>query len=271
LAITHTFVSAVADGADATLVRPSNWNADHTIAAGTITAAQLSFDVATQAELDAHAAAADPHTGYRLESADHTHASSGAQGGLIATLQESGGPTTLTLGAIPATTILARNGTNIVGLASGDQLGPPIILYQGSDATRNNNTTLLSTDLVFPGAANGIYAVALHLFYTSGTTPDIKFGMLGTATTTGSVGLQTVATTTTGLTGDVQTGRMTNFTTPGTIARGGGGALGVYCPGGGIIRMGATGGTVTLQFAQQTADASDTVFLADSHMMVWKV
>lgn len=30
-----------------------------------------------------HAAAADPHTGYRLESADHTHASSGLQAGTI--------------------------------------------------------------------------------------------------------------------------------------------------------------------------------------------
>jgi len=29
MAITHTFVSAVEDGADETLVRPSNWNADH--------------------------------------------------------------------------------------------------------------------------------------------------------------------------------------------------------------------------------------------------
>ena len=32
----------------------------------------------------AHAAAGDPHTGYRLESADHSHASSGAQAGTIA-------------------------------------------------------------------------------------------------------------------------------------------------------------------------------------------
>jgi len=29
MAITHTFVSGVEDGADETLVRPSNWNADH--------------------------------------------------------------------------------------------------------------------------------------------------------------------------------------------------------------------------------------------------
>lgn len=31
MALKHTFVSAIADGADATLVRPSNWNADHSI------------------------------------------------------------------------------------------------------------------------------------------------------------------------------------------------------------------------------------------------
>lgn len=29
--ITHTFVSAIADGADTTLVRPVNWNASHTV------------------------------------------------------------------------------------------------------------------------------------------------------------------------------------------------------------------------------------------------
>lgn len=40
-------------------------------------------DVATQAELNTHAAAADPHTGYRLESADHTHATTGLQAGTL--------------------------------------------------------------------------------------------------------------------------------------------------------------------------------------------
>lgn len=29
--VTHAFVSQIADGADATLVRPSNWNANHTV------------------------------------------------------------------------------------------------------------------------------------------------------------------------------------------------------------------------------------------------
>lgn len=38
---------------------------------------------ATDADLTAHAAAGDPHTGYRLESADHSHQSTGLQGGTI--------------------------------------------------------------------------------------------------------------------------------------------------------------------------------------------
>lgn len=32
MAITHSFVSAKSDGGDATVVRPSNWNADHVVA-----------------------------------------------------------------------------------------------------------------------------------------------------------------------------------------------------------------------------------------------
>lgn len=36
-----------------------------------------------QSDAETHAAAADPHTGYRLESADHTHASAGAQAGQL--------------------------------------------------------------------------------------------------------------------------------------------------------------------------------------------
>ena len=42
-------------------------------------------DAGTEREMGtvAHVAAADPHTGYRLESADHTHASTGLQGGAL--------------------------------------------------------------------------------------------------------------------------------------------------------------------------------------------
>lgn len=36
MGITHTFVSEIADGEDATLVRPSNWNAAHSLGAGDV-------------------------------------------------------------------------------------------------------------------------------------------------------------------------------------------------------------------------------------------
>ena len=55
--IKHAFVSGKADAADATIVRASDWNACHTIDDASISAAKLSFDPATQAELDAVAAA----------------------------------------------------------------------------------------------------------------------------------------------------------------------------------------------------------------------
>ena len=55
--VTHTFTSPKADGADATLVRPSNWNAAHTVTG-----------FATDTDLTNHAAAADPHTVYQKES-----------------------------------------------------------------------------------------------------------------------------------------------------------------------------------------------------------
>ena len=41
MAIKHPFVSAIADGADLTLQRPSDWNADHTIEDNTIANAKL--------------------------------------------------------------------------------------------------------------------------------------------------------------------------------------------------------------------------------------
>lgn len=55
MTITHAFVSGLADGSDATLVRPTNWNAAHTIANDTVTEAMLSVadnttkDVSTSA------------------------------------------------------------------------------------------------------------------------------------------------------------------------------------------------------------------------------
>ena len=47
-------------------------------------AAEATAAADTDADISTHEGLADPHTGYRLESADHTHATTGLQGGTIA-------------------------------------------------------------------------------------------------------------------------------------------------------------------------------------------
>ena len=47
MAVKHTFVSAIADGGDASLVRPSNWNASHSVDSG-----QATIPFATWKRLD---------------------------------------------------------------------------------------------------------------------------------------------------------------------------------------------------------------------------
>jgi hypothetical protein len=60
MAITHSKVSAIADGADTSLVRPSDWNDDHVVADGSLTIAATS---GLQAALDAKSATSHDHTG----------------------------------------------------------------------------------------------------------------------------------------------------------------------------------------------------------------
>jgi len=57
---------------------------DHAItAARTWTLPDVTGALALTADITTHEAAADPHTGYRLESADHSHQSTGAQAGKL--------------------------------------------------------------------------------------------------------------------------------------------------------------------------------------------
>ena len=53
MAVTHTFVSGKSDAGDATLVRPSNWNANHTLSAellGAIADKELSVGAPTSGD-----------------------------------------------------------------------------------------------------------------------------------------------------------------------------------------------------------------------------
>lgn len=66
MAVTHSKVSAVSDGADTDLVRPSDWNADHTI------------DWAEVADIAPVANAAAAGSGTEVPRSDHAHQDSAA-------------------------------------------------------------------------------------------------------------------------------------------------------------------------------------------------
>ena len=72
-----THVNDAADAHDASAISILDAAADFTATDVEGALAEL------QSDAEAHIAAGDPHTGYRLESADHTHASTGAQAGTI--------------------------------------------------------------------------------------------------------------------------------------------------------------------------------------------
>jgi hypothetical protein len=73
--------------------------------------------LATDAELASHAAAADPHTGYRLEADDHSHASTGLQGGTVAYSAITGTPAAE---RAASSTTPAAVGTAAVGVGTTD-------------------------------------------------------------------------------------------------------------------------------------------------------
>lgn len=81
-----------AGGTDAQTAKAATSNVvyDHGVAAtgvhgvaGSTVCSAATADSKDTAAIAAHNAVGDPHTGYRLESADHTHASAGMQGGVL--------------------------------------------------------------------------------------------------------------------------------------------------------------------------------------------
>ena len=107
------------------------------------------------AAITVHEAASDPHTGYRLESADHTHASSGAQGGQIAGSDLSGTPGGELGGTWASPTVDATHAgsTHGAAVATHEAAGDPHTGYRLESADHTHASTGLQAGQLDHGTA----------------------------------------------------------------------------------------------------------------------
>lgn len=140
-----------------------------------------------------------------------------------------------------------------------------------ADTTRNNSTTLLNvTGMSVSLAASGTYLVDGALAYTTGATPDIKFAFSTTGSPAGWWSLMPVTAGSTGTIGDIVAFRDTSFTA--AQSAGGSDTLSGNCtcmPKAYVVTTAAA--TMQLQFAQNTANASDTIVRVGAWMRFTRV
>ena len=143
----------------------------------------------TPAALTTHEGAADPHTGYRLESADHSHQSTGLQGGTL-------DAAAITAGTI-ATARLGSGTANNTVFLRGDQTwaapagGSGALARAGGNTTEATTTSTSAVDLL---TASSLTIAALAPFRaiavvrkTSGAAATVQVGAKINATLVRSV------------------------------------------------------------------------------------
>lgn len=133
-------------------------------------------------------------------------------------------------------------------------------IYKSADETVNNSAVLQNDDaLFFAVTANEVWSFAIHLPFRSGTTPDIKFGW---TVPTGATMLW-----------DHHTGYDGGPFIESSVwpQQGAGAATTTTVSFWGNVFVGANAGNVQLQWAQNTANASDTKVLKGAHIIAHKL
>lgn len=138
----------------------------------------------------------------------------------------------------------------------------PLEAYKSADETVNNSAALQNDDALFVSvAANTRYDFRLTALYISNSTPDIKFAWTFPTGLTMRYSFQ-------GYTAGV----MQDFyqiQTDVVAVDGNGGNLAAVMEG--TVVVAGTAGTLQLQWAQNTANASDTKVLIGSSLRLWQV
>lgn len=126
MTIKHAFQSAKADGGDTSLVRPSNWNADHAIDNGTVA-------------LPSIAPASDPNTGLYFDGADRLYIATGGVQSVAINTAKAELEVKTSIGFTPAAPMLATFGDNVNTFA---QVG----IQNLSTGTSASSDLVLTTD-----------------------------------------------------------------------------------------------------------------------------
>lgn len=139
----------------------------------------------------------------------------------------------------------------------------PRIGFKTSTQTVNNSATLVSDSQLFVTVeANTTYIFTGRFLYTSGTTPDIKFGFVYPASATATYTLYGIASGGSALSAFHQTESSVAALEGGTA---------IACTMVGSWQIGANPGTVQMQWAQNTATASNTQVLSGSFIRLDEV
>jgi hypothetical protein len=142
----------------------------------------------------------------------------------------------------------------------------PIFVRKVSDETVNNSAVLQNDDeLVAAVVANATYEVFLRLIVNSGTTPDFKYTFTAPSGATGSAQLYT---------GSNPDTAASSLQGPASItatgAASGVGADQVILVQG-ILIVSSTSGNLQFQWAQNTANASNSSVKANSYLLLRRV
>jgi len=134
----------------------------------------------------------------------------------------------------------------------------PLFVRKASDETVNGSATLQNDDELFLAVeANVTYQVEASLRYSTGATPNLKFTFTGPS---GATGLGHATSIVAGGTALV----FTDVTLLSTVVTADDSSFATEVHG--VLIVGATAGTLQLQWAQNTSNASDTKVLSGSYL-----
>lgn len=145
------------------------------------------------------------------------------------------------------------------------------VVRKTANLTVNNSTTYVSdTELTVALVASSTWALELFLLYQSATAAAAKVNLIGPSGWSMSLGNDSLVSSATGTGASIDRGVV--------VAGGAGHAMGsagattaVHSHPGGFVQIGSTAGSVTVQFAQLTANASNTTLLPGSWMKLTRI